>query len=411
MNLVETEIEKLTAENFENLVNNKVSESTTLEFKRDSYGDSLNDRKELLKDVTALANTRGGMILIGIDEVDGCASKITPFSGNVDNEIQRLNDILQSSIEPIISQLEIKAISVNEGKCIIVIKVPASWAAPHRTNFKGVKRFYRRHSSGVYEPDVTELKKMFIASIEHNDQFRYLRHEHINSVRNAEAPVAMPEIFSSYMLLQIIPLQSIEHLVHLDLNAYDLKNILKPLGGAVGGYQYNIDGFLTFRSRFISYTQLYRNGIIETATCSIARKFNGNSESKAINGPSLSADILGGTARYLSVLKNIGIRTPIRVYLTFLDVRNCRFATYYDQSGYDQYGIGEDEALNFRKNDVLLPPVDIMDYGNRFATYEFLRPIMDALWNADNRERCDYYDDNGKWVGHQDVKQLSIPHP
>ena len=93
--------------------------------------------------------------------------------------------------------------------------------------------------------------------------------------------------------------------------------------------------------------------------------------------------------------------TPVRVYATLLDVKNCRFATYHDR-----WGMDEDEIPNIGKTDVFLPPIDIMEFGNNFEIYEGLRPVLDALWNADNVECCDYYDASGKWTGHPDVKEL-----
>ena len=398
MKLLNIPIKDITASNLKDLVKNKQSESTMIDFKRDTYGGSDADKKELIKDTSALANTRGGMILIGIDEVDGDASELTPVAGNTDKEIQRLNSILQSSIEPIIPGVEIHAVSINKTGHVILIKVPASWSAPHRTNSKGSKRFYRRNSSGVYEPDVTELKKMFNASIEQNNQFRKLRHEHINAVHNGETPVEMPDESSGYLLLQMIPLQSIGNSYHLDLNAQNLRTSLRGDGW---DHRYNIDGFLAFRPPCHSYTQIYRNGIIEAVICSISGEKYDKSGRKIIPGSYLSINILAGTARYLGMLQSMGVQTPIRVYVTLLDVKNCRFATYYDS-----FGRGKEEIPNIEKSDARLPPVDIMDYGHNFKIYESLRPVMDALWSADNRERCDYYDDEGKWVGHKDVSEL-----
>jgi len=195
--------------------------------------------------------------------------------------------------------------------------------------------------------------------------------------------------------------QAIEQLDVLDLTANDLRTSLRPLSGSGWDHRYNIDGFLTFRSRFHAYTQLYRSGIIEAVICSIIRGTSESPARKIIAGSSISTDVLGGTARYLKVLQDLNMQTPARVYVTLLDVKDCRFATYHDR-----WGMDESEIPNIGKNDVLLPSVDVMEFGNKFKIYEALRPIMDALWNADNRERCDYYDESGRWIGHDQVKEL-----
>lgn len=401
MNLQNLPLDSLNLELLNHLVDNKASESVAMEFKRDTYGNSDSDRKELIKDVSALANTRGGIIFIGIDEIEGCADKIVAFEGDSDSEVLRLNAILQSSIEPTVAGLEIKAINANGIGNVIVIKVPKSWAAPHRTDFKGIKRFYRRNSSGVYEPDVTELKKMFNASLEQEKQFKLLRSEHVDSVRSDETPFVMPNLSSGSMLLQLIPLQSIEQATFLDLGKYDLRTSLRPFGGSGWDSRYNIDGYITFRRHYHAYTQLYRNGIIEAVISSISREAGENTNRKIIAGSTISEYLLAGVASYFEVLKELDVQTPVRVHVSLLDVKNCRFATYHDR-----WGMDEDEVPYIGKTDVFLPPVDIMEFGDKFETYEALRPILDALWNADNTERCDYYDEAGRWIGHDNVRNL-----
>ena len=130
MNLLRLPIDSLTLTHLNDLIENKVSESTTLDFKRDTYGSSDADKRELIKDVSALANTRGGMIIIGIDEVEGCASAIVPFIGDTDAELLRLNAILQSSIEPIITGLEIQTVRNDGNGSIIIIKIPKVGVLP-----------------------------------------------------------------------------------------------------------------------------------------------------------------------------------------------------------------------------------------------------------------------------------------
>jgi len=403
MNLLNQKLETLTSVEIANLVENKVPESANLDFKRTTYGNRDADKKELLKDISAFANTNGGLLIIGIDESDGYADSVVPFEENADEEIQRLNSILESSVEPRISDVEIKAIDVDYKGHVIVIKVPKSWNAPHRTNYKGSKRFYRRNSAGVYETDISELKKMFNASLERESQFKAIRNELIGRVKRSELPVAMPNDTSGYMLLQIIPVQALEGLNFLNLGDVDLTTKILPINGGSFNRRYNIDGFITYRPKFHNYTQLYRNGSIETVLSSISRQNSKTPSEKILAGTSIVEDFLSGTSKYIGALNDLGVSPPFRVYLSFLDVKDCRFATFHDR-----YGFYDDEVPLFAKNDILLPPIDIMELGNRFELFENLRPILDSLWNADNRERCDYFNDEGKWIGHKDLRKLGM---
>jgi len=118
------------------LIHTGASESVHLEFKRGSYGNADADKKELLKDITAFTNTLGGHLIIGIDEADGTASALVPLSGiDVDQELQRLENITRSGIEPTIVGLRMKRIDVDSGS-VIVIHVPRSFDPPHRVIIK-----------------------------------------------------------------------------------------------------------------------------------------------------------------------------------------------------------------------------------------------------------------------------------
>ncbi|MBN4944840.1 ATP-binding protein [Stenotrophomonas maltophilia] len=59
----------------EALVQDRAQESVHLDFKREQPSKKEDGRKELLKDVCALANTEGGRIVYGVEEDDeACAS-------------------------------------------------------------------------------------------------------------------------------------------------------------------------------------------------------------------------------------------------------------------------------------------------------------------------------------------------
>jgi predicted HTH transcriptional regulator len=71
----------LTWDQLESLIANGVEESEDLDFKTSHYENSDKDKRELAKDVAALANSLGGILLIGVKEDDfGKASTLTPVS-------------------------------------------------------------------------------------------------------------------------------------------------------------------------------------------------------------------------------------------------------------------------------------------------------------------------------------------
>ena len=70
------EFDSLSQSDLEELTEAQVPEGLRLEYKRELYGNSDSDKREFLKDVTALANSHGGHLILGIEE------KIIPFSFN-----------------------------------------------------------------------------------------------------------------------------------------------------------------------------------------------------------------------------------------------------------------------------------------------------------------------------------------
>lgn len=66
---------------------------------RTEYKLEVNDGSEWCRDVTALANTSGGVILVGAAETDGLLSDLHGIGGNVDDELLRLDNMLRDLVD------------------------------------------------------------------------------------------------------------------------------------------------------------------------------------------------------------------------------------------------------------------------------------------------------------------------
>ena len=85
---------------------------------------------DLLTDVTAMANSRGGHILIGVEE-DKSASDGTPKCivgiENGDDEANRIQNVCLDSIDEIILGLRgVRDIPLSNGKHCVIIQIPNS---------------------------------------------------------------------------------------------------------------------------------------------------------------------------------------------------------------------------------------------------------------------------------------------
>jgi hypothetical protein len=188
------------------LVETGVPEGVALDYKRGPYGRGDVDVKEFLKDVSSFANSVGGHLVIGMDEVGGVATAITPIIGlDADHEVQRLESLMRDGIKPRISGIRSKAVPVAGGGFAIVIRIPKSWNPPHRVSARNTSRFYTRNSAGVHEVSVEELRVLFSVSATVQDRIRAFRRERLAKVTGGETPVALATNRGK-LLLHIVPL-------------------------------------------------------------------------------------------------------------------------------------------------------------------------------------------------------------
>ncbi len=139
MKLPETENDLL------ELVRNNIPESLHLDYKA---SEALSDKKkdEILKDVSAFANSDGGILIYGIKE-DKSTKTLSMDNGiNASDRNYRewLENIVDSGISPKISQLRINAIQLTNGNFAYALEVPKSTAAPHQSPDK---KYYKRFNS------------------------------------------------------------------------------------------------------------------------------------------------------------------------------------------------------------------------------------------------------------------------
>ncbi len=137
-----------------NLILSNAEETLTLEFK--SKG-ALNNNKEIAKDVSAMANSAGGILIYGINESNHKADSIDFIDGNKFTK-ETLERIIHSNVHRKIPNLKIVPIRFNQKieKSIYAIVIPESIESPHMVE----KKYYKRlnfESVGMEEYEVRNL--------------------------------------------------------------------------------------------------------------------------------------------------------------------------------------------------------------------------------------------------------------
>jgi len=121
----------LPADVIRRFVEDGIREDADLDFKRTLYPQDGDGRDELAKDVAAMANTRGGVILLGIEERDEVAVAAPGVTLGSDEE-QRIRAIIKSRIRPLLPGFEILQVSGDDllqGFFLLVVGV--SELKPH----------------------------------------------------------------------------------------------------------------------------------------------------------------------------------------------------------------------------------------------------------------------------------------
>lgn len=126
---------ELTYADVDQAVESHLPESDALDWKRDLPVRASQQVIEFAKDVAAMANTRGGLIVYGVQEYadrSSRAEKIAAVETN-DHLRQALSTHAYNQVHPLVGGLEVVGLDAPDtpGKGVLVVSVPASPDAPH----------------------------------------------------------------------------------------------------------------------------------------------------------------------------------------------------------------------------------------------------------------------------------------
>ena len=366
------------------LVDNGVAESHLIEYKAELPGGTDRDRKDFLADVSAFANSGGGCILYGVETVrdaeqhdTGIPSNLRGLPGaNMDQTKQRLESMLQDGLSPPLrSTVKFQSIPISKaGDGILVLGIPASFSAPHRVVFQKTNRFFRRSETGNYEPEMTELKRMFLETTawsEEAEQFRLDRIEKVRVRRRINANV------NSSVFIHALPLGRLGG-GYIDLKPHERAMIptLAPPGGGSWSYRFNVDGFMTYTAdtnwQLDSYTQWFRFGGIEGYASSFVRSYKGQGQEYPIfDARGLTIKIENYVPEALKSLVELFDHTP--PFAVGISVHGVNGAYIVIDQGTMGKPIDQDEVV---------PPLAIVDDIDPVNVRNALKPLIDTLWQS-----------------------------
>jgi hypothetical protein len=379
------------------LIENKIPENITLDYKRELHIDSSDERKEFLYDVSSFANSEGGIILYGIEEEKGENSSNSGIPGkiigiqynNIDNLILKMEDILGNSIQPRIPNIRIKSIEISS-KPLIVIIIPKSYGLPHMVSYKSTNKFYKRRNSGKYLVDVFELNQMFMQNTELQQRANQFVSDRIAMVLNGEF---IPNILTkNSSFIHIIPLSFQQNQIRLT-NRVDYYTILNTFNSLVANtnHHHNFEGYILSSltpgdNKVNSYFQVFRNGILEYYSTEYCDTMQPNNTQLFFFIDRFELDCIDMVSNAINYYKEVNVYDPFLVFINLFDLINTKIYTN------SRFRISN----AFGRNNLKIQPVLIKSHDSNFE--QDLKPAFDVLWQSSGIEKSINYDDIGNRI-------------
>ena len=381
----------ITLADIQRLIAERVQEGPHLDFKRDLPTNWDNGTKhDFMADVTAFANSGGGDIIFGVAENDDAeASALFPLAlASVDQEVRRLQDFILNLAEPRLPGVQVQPVELSTADKtghVIVIRVPQSWAGPHRV--KTNQHVYVREGLRKRALDVPELRALFVRTESQAQRLRDFRSDRLAKILIGETPA--PIGTGPKLVVHAIPTQAALGLVQIDPVPYSRGQASLPMIGrnGTGWATLNFDGaFATLPGLGVSsgYTQLFRQGYFEGVW---ALSAFGDIKEPMLPGTAYEEYVNTFLGQVRRELDRLGLRWEMAVFLSLLGADKAVFA------GPSQIGFGAG-YYRFDRHALLLPDLLI---PAEVSPGRGMRPSYDHLCQSAGLVGSANYGDDGEW--------------
>jgi hypothetical protein len=394
----EKRLEDVTESDLQTLVDENVEESKELEYKGFLDPSSNNGHKEkLLAEVTSFANSRGGDLIVGIDEDDGVPKKLggMPLSDTPDATVETWGNIIRRQTEPKLPTNihNIEVISLSGGNHVIVIRIERSYQSPHRVKLNN--KFYGRHSSGKFPMTVGEIRDKILGAQSRQKELEEFRADRISEFVTGNTPVPVPD--GPKLLFHINPHDAFTPGENIKLSKGSCINKNSPVlfapRGTAGswGDRYMVDSVTQYRgdrqNEHSHFVRTFKNGSIEAYTSAPFSEYDTESDSKATFPVSAEGVIQYLLAEYvedslervipdyLSFLQKQDVSPPFYISLTLINAEEYTFVS-------EEQGVPMD-PINFDVEILQIPTERIESYEDDHSPV--VETLIESLWNAAGR--------------------------
>lgn len=373
------------------LIDQQVAEDRHIELKRElpdrsgkGKGGLDKVKREFAADISAFANSAGGDVVFGVDEVDGVASGIVPVTGiDMDATLRWMTQVINAQLDPTpVPMPDFRVIDINGGN-VLVVRVPKSFTGPHMIKQTG--RFFARRGAMKLPMDASELRLAFSGAESWGEKAERFRMQRIGRVVAEDLPCgSFPA--GARMVTHLIPFSAFSTGLGVDVRHLGKSSSgIEPPINAGWGPRYNLDGVCIVGSSHgtnLSYVQFFRSGIVEVVA---PLDMPGH---KALYLPRVENMAMQALERYVQPVVDQGASLPVAVLVTVVGASGHQ-ALYSPTPGWDDPKTIEDDL-------VMLPSTLVGDIKR--DPREALRDTFYSLYQACGYERSFSYDDQGNWV-------------
>lgn len=387
-------LHELTENHINSLVLLKVGETPRIDYKQELRMSKDSEKRELCKDVSALANSQGGYLFFGVSETKGIPTSI-PGVEFGDAERQRFYQILMSGISPRIQCVQDTAIPLKNGKVVLAVRTEPDGYL-HQVKYDD-ERYYKRAGTITVSMQSSDVETFFMGGSRstRTEQIQEVVHSYYAELRSRTyfkgvegkgivAMVVIPEVASCKLDMGNLP--------------EDVITLFQPL--YCSGWNSEITG----RSRFTfgrGWEDRVPYAVTEVTELGVVKAFNSFMLENRYDQPQLPEGCTGYVPsvaylresiitfhRYLNSLKQLGVSPPFYVHTALLLVQG--YILYVDPNRLLK------PSRILRSEDVL-PDLVLVSTEDQFKDFPSmataLRPMFDFVWREFGLGRC--YDFDG----------------
>ena len=360
-----------------------LAEGQTIEFKQELSTSTRDEKREFVKDLAAMANTSGGVILYGVKEKKDGSGEVDSIPGiklatGEDDFKKDISSIITGNSVPPIRTFELHLIRI-EDRHVLAIKVDRSLSGPH--TFTAWLKVPIRIGTQTDYAKFHEVKSMFAESLS-------VKQRLVDFVRERQRQLSesFPKIMGPTLLLQLLPRSILDPEFELPLSTVQSFHLLPVIGGdpARG---VNIDGVYctTDREEGFCVSNTLRNGALETAfTIQLDEKRRHFADQNVFH------DIFSFFSSGAGGVKQLVGEGDWFASISYFGGRFSRFG--YSLSG-DAYSRVKP---SFDRQEVILLSAPISLEAERSERLLILKGLFDQFYNAGGLTSCPYLNTQGE---------------